>query len=205
MIAFLRGRVADKQPNRVTVDVQGVGYDVHVPLSTFYEIGDEGADVALRIHTHVREDALQLFGFLTDLERQLFERLIGISGIGPKLAIAVLSGMDPRELLAAVQRGDVARLTGIPGIGKKTAERIVLELRDRLAQIAAPAAAGARRRTTRSTRQGCARARSTSTSGRTACATICTSRSPPHGSGPRRSTTCCSTARPGSARRRWPT
>jgi Holliday junction DNA helicase RuvA len=142
MIAFLRGRVADKQPNRVIVDVQGVGYDVHVPLSTFYEVGDEGAEVALRIHTHVREDALQLFGFLTDLERQLFERLIGISGIGPKLAIAVLSGMDPRELLAAVQRGDVARLTGIPGIGKKTAERIVLELRDRLAQLAAPAAAG---------------------------------------------------------------
>jgi Holliday junction DNA helicase RuvA len=140
MIAFLRGRVADKQPNRVVVEVQGVGYDVHVPLSTFYEIGDAGAEVALRIHTHVREDALQLFGFLTDLERQLFERLIGISGIGPKLAIAVLSGMDPRELLAAVQRGDVARLTGIPGIGKKTAERIVLELRDRLAQIAVPAA-----------------------------------------------------------------
>ena len=141
MIAFLRGRVVDKQPNRVIVDIQGVGYDVHVPLSTFYEIGDEGADVALRVHTHVREDALQLYGFLTDLERQLFERLISISGIGPKLAIVVLSGMDPRDLVAAVQRADVARLTGIPGIGKKTAERIVLELKDRLAQIAAPAAA----------------------------------------------------------------
>lgn len=141
MIAFLRGRVVDKQPNRVIVDVQGVGYDVHVPLSTFYEIGDEGADVTLRVYTHVREDALQLYGFLTDLERQLFERLIAISGIGPKLAIAVLSGMDPRELVAAVQRGDVARLTGIPGVGRKTAERIVLELRDRLAQMAvAPAA-----------------------------------------------------------------
>jgi Holliday junction DNA helicase RuvA len=143
MIAFLRGRVVDKQPNRVTVDVRGVGYDVHVPLSTFYDIADEGAEVALRIHTHVREDALQLYGFLTDLERQLFERLIGISGIGPKLAIAVLSGIDPRDLLLSVQRGDVARLTGIPGIGKKTAERIVLELKDRLAQIAvAPALAG---------------------------------------------------------------
>jgi Holliday junction DNA helicase RuvA len=141
MIAFLRGRVVDKQPNRVIVDIQGVGYDVHVPLSTFYEIGDEGADVALRVHTHVREDALQLYGFLTDLERQLFERLIGISGIGPKLAIAVLSGMDPRELVAAVQRADVARLTGIPGVGKKTAERIVLELKDRLSQVAVPAAA----------------------------------------------------------------
>jgi Holliday junction DNA helicase RuvA len=139
MIALLRGRVLDKQPNRVVVDVGGVGYDVQVPLSTFYDVGEEGADVTLRIHLHVREDALQLYGFLTELERQLFERLIGISGIGPKLAIAVLSGMEPRDLIAAVQRGDVARLTGIPGIGKKTAERIVLELRDRLAQLAAPA------------------------------------------------------------------
>ncbi len=143
MIAFLRGRVVDKQPNRVIVDIQGVGYDVHVPLSTFYEIGDEGADVALRVHTHVREDALQLYGFLTDLERQLFERLISISGIGPKLAIVVLSGMEPRDLVAAVQRADVARLTGIPGVGKKTAERIVLELKDRLAPIAVSGAAGA--------------------------------------------------------------
>src|SRR5687767_9614273 len=141
MIAFLRGRVFDKQPNRIIVDVQGVGYDVVVPLSTFYDIGDEGADVSLRVYTHVREDALQLYGFLTELERQLFERLIGISGIGPKLAIAVLSGMDPRDLVTAVQRADVARLTGIPGVGKKTAERIVLELKDRLTQIAVPAAA----------------------------------------------------------------
>ena len=132
MIAFLRGRVLDKQPNRIIVDVSGVGYDVHVPLSTFYEVGEDGAEVALRVYTHVREDALQLYGFLTDLERQLFERLIGISGIGPKLAIAVLSGMDSREADRRVQRADVARLTGIPGIGKKTAERIVLELKDRL-------------------------------------------------------------------------
>ena len=143
MIAFLRGRVTDKQPNRIVVDVQGVGYDVHVPLSTFYDVGEPGTDVALKVYTHVREDALQLYGFLTDLERQLFERLIAVSGIGPRLAIAVLSGMDPRDLLTAVQRGDVARLTGIPGVGKKTAERIVLELRDRLAQIALPQAAGA--------------------------------------------------------------
>jgi len=135
MIGFLRGRIADKQPNTLIVDVQGVGYEVHVPLSTFYEAGEPGDEITLRIHTHVREDALQLYGFLTDLERQLFERLISVSGIGPKLAIAVLSGMDSRDLLACVQRGDVARLTGIPGIGKKTAERIVLELRDRLAQI----------------------------------------------------------------------
>jgi Holliday junction DNA helicase RuvA len=142
MISFLRGRVLDKQPNRIVVDVGGVGYDVHVPLSTFYETGDEGAEVSLRVYTHVREDALQLYGFLTDLERQVFERLIGISGIGPKLAIAVLSGMDSRELIVAVQRADVARLTGIPGIGKKTAERIVLELKDRLTQLAAPAVVG---------------------------------------------------------------
>ena len=135
MIGLIRGRIADKQPNTLIVDVQGVGYEVHVPLSTFYEAGDTGAEISLRIYTHVREDALQLYGFLTELERQLFEKLIGISGIGPKLAIAVLSGMDPRELMTSVQRGDVARLTGIPGVGKKTSERIVLELRDRLGQL----------------------------------------------------------------------
>jgi Holliday junction DNA helicase RuvA len=143
MIAFLRGKVLDKHPNRLVVDVQGVGYDVHVPLSTYYEVGDPGADVMLHVHTHVREDALQLYGFLTPFEQQIFERLIGISGIGPRLAVAVLSGIDPRELVGAVQRGDVARLTAIPGIGKKTAERIVLELRDRLPQLAGVPAAGA--------------------------------------------------------------
>ena len=147
MIASLRGRVLDKQPNRLIVDVGGVGYDVHVPLSTFYEVGGEGAEIALRVYLHVREDALQLYGFLTDVERQVFERLIAVSGIGPKLAIAVLSGMDSRELIAAVQRADVARLTGIPGIGKKTAERIVLELKDRLVQLAPPAVAETARST----------------------------------------------------------
>jgi Holliday junction DNA helicase RuvA len=143
MIASLRGRVLDKQPNRIIVDVQGVGYEVHVPLSTYYDVGEEGAEISLRIHTHVREDSLQLYGFLTTLEEQLFERLIGISGIGPKLAVAVLSGIDSGELVAAVQRGDVARLTGIPGIGRKTAERIVLELKDRLAQLVVPAGVAA--------------------------------------------------------------
>ena len=138
MIAYLRGLVLDKHPNRVVVDVAGVGYDVYVPLSTFYDLGEAGAEVSLRIHLHVREDTLQLYGFLTELERQLFERLIGISGIGPKLAIAVLSGMDPRDMVAAVERADVARLTRIPGVGKKTAERIVLELKDKIAQLAAP-------------------------------------------------------------------
>jgi Holliday junction DNA helicase RuvA len=142
MIAFLRGRVLDKQPNRLVLDVNGVGYEVLVPLSTYYEVPDEGGEVALRVHTHVREDALLLFGFLTDLERQLFERLIAVSGIGPRLAIAVLSGLDAREIITAVQRADVARLTGIPGIGRKTAERIVLELKDRLAAFAAAPATG---------------------------------------------------------------
>src|SRR4029453_7494164 len=142
MIAFLRGRVLDKQPNRIILDVNGVGYDVQVPLSTFYEVAEEGTEISLRIYTHVREDALQLYGFISDVERQLFERMLGISGIGPKLAIAVLSGMDSRELIVAVQRADVARLTSIPGIGKNTAERIVRELKDRLTQLAAPAVVG---------------------------------------------------------------
>ena len=138
MIAFLRGTILDKQPNLIIVDVQGVGYEVHVPLSTYYELGDDGVEVALKIYTHVRDDALQLYGFLTSLEQQLFERLIGISGIGPKLALAILSGIEPRELVTAVQRADVARLTGVPGIGRKTAERIVLELKDRLTHLAVP-------------------------------------------------------------------
>ena len=143
MIAFLRGRIIDKQPNLIIIDVQGVGYEVHVPLSTYYDAGEAGAEAALRIHTHVREDALQLYGFLTQLEEQLFERLISISGIGPKLGIAVLSGIEPAALVTAIQRGDIARLTGIPGVGKKTAERIVLELKDRLAQMAAAPAGAA--------------------------------------------------------------
>jgi holliday junction DNA helicase RuvA len=134
MISFLRGRVLDKHPNRLTVDVNGVGYDLHVPLSTYYRVAEPPGEVALRVYTHVREDALQLYGFLTDLERQLFERLIGVSGIGPKMGVALLS-MEARELVACVQRADVARLTGIPGVGKKTAERIVLELKDRVAQL----------------------------------------------------------------------
>lgn len=137
MIAFLRGQVVDKQPDRLIVDVHGVGYEVHVPLSTYYNVGEQGADLALRIYTHVREDALQLYGFLTPLEQELFERLIGISGIGPKLALAVLSGIESSELIGSIQRGDIARLTRIPGVGKKTAERMVLELKDRLAKMAA--------------------------------------------------------------------
>ena len=143
MIAFLRGRVLEKQPSRIIVDVGGVGYDLAVPLSTFYTAGDAGAEIVLRVHTHVREDQLALFGFATALELAVFERLIAISGIGPKLALSVLSGIEPRELVAAVQRGDHGRLTRIPGVGKKTAERIVIELRDRLPKAVEAAGAGA--------------------------------------------------------------
>jgi Holliday junction DNA helicase RuvA len=132
VIAQLRGRILEKHPNRVIVDVNGVGYDVFVPLSTFYVLGEAGGDVTLRTHTHVREDALALYGFATLLEQELFERLIGVSGIGPKLALAVLSGIEPLELIRAIERGDIARLTAIPGVGKKTSERLVLELKDRL-------------------------------------------------------------------------
>lgn len=142
MIAYLHGRIVEKQPSRVIVDVDGVGYDVAVPLSTFYGLGEVGSDIVLRIHTHVREDALSLYGFATRLEQQLFERLIGVSGIGPKLALAVLSGIEPPDLIRAVERADVARLTAIPGVGKKTSERIVLELRDRLPRIEVGAEAG---------------------------------------------------------------
>jgi holliday junction DNA helicase RuvA len=135
VIAQLRGRILEKHPNRVVVDVGGVGYDVFVPLSTFYGLGDAGSEISLRIHTHVREDALALYGFRTILEQDLFERLIGVSGIGPKVALGVLSGIEPLELMRAIERSDVARLTAIPGVGRKTSERIVLELKDRLPRV----------------------------------------------------------------------
>jgi Holliday junction DNA helicase RuvA len=137
MIGLLRGTLFEKKPSRLIVDVAGVGYDVQVPLSTFYVLGDPGAQVSLRIYTHVREDVLALYGFATALEQDLFERLIGTSGIGPKLALAVLSGIEPAELIKAIRQQDVARLTAIPGVGKKTAERIGLELKDRLPALVA--------------------------------------------------------------------
>jgi len=145
VIAHLSGRILEKQPNRVVIDVSGVGYDVSVPLSTFYGLGEAGGEIALRIHTHVREDALALYGFSTSLELDLFERLIGTSGIGPKLALAVLSGIEPHDLVRAIEQADVARLTAIPGVGKKTSERIVVELKDRLPRLgpAVRAASGA--------------------------------------------------------------
>ena len=135
MIAHLRGSILEKHPNRIVIDVNGVGYDVFVPLSTFYGLGEPGAAIALRIHTHVREDALLLYGFATLLEQELFERLIGVSGIGAKVALSVLSGIEPQEFIRAIERGDLARLTAIPGVGKKTSERIVLELKDRLPRV----------------------------------------------------------------------
>lgn len=132
MIARIAGTLAEKSPGRIIVDVQGVGYDLQVPLSTFYGLGELGGAVALRVHTHVREDVIALYGFATRLEQDLFERLIAISGIGPKLALAVLSGIEAPDLVRAIRAHDVARLTAIPGVGKKTAERIGLELKDRL-------------------------------------------------------------------------
>jgi Holliday junction DNA helicase RuvA len=135
MIARLRGTLVDKAPSRIVIDVGGVGYDVQIPLSTFYPLGEAGSKVELRVHTHVREDTLALFGFATPLEHALFERLISINGVGPKLALAVLSGIEPAELIRAVRGQDVARLTKIPGVGKKTAERIGLELKDRLPDV----------------------------------------------------------------------
>ena len=137
MIAHLSGTLLEKHVQRIVVDVGGVGYDVAVPLSTFYTVGEPGARIALRIHTHVREDQLQLFGFGTALEQTLFERLISVSGIGPKVGLSVLSGIEPEQLVRAIRSGDVARLVKIPGVGKKTAERLVLELKDRLPEVSA--------------------------------------------------------------------
>jgi len=141
MIAHLRGTLLEKHPNQAVVEAGGVGYDVTIPVSTFSHLPDAGAEVRLRIHTHVREDALSLYGFLTQDEKILFEKLIGVSGIGPGLANKVLSGMAAPDLIRAIQQGEVESLVHIPGVGKKTAERMVLELRDNL-PAAAPGGAG---------------------------------------------------------------
>jgi Holliday junction DNA helicase RuvA len=137
MIALLRGTLIEKHPNQAIVETGGVGYDVAIPVSTFTRLPDAGAEVRLRIHTHVREDALALYGFLTQDEKALFEKLIGVGGIGPTLAVKILSGLAAAELIPAIRRGEVEKLVRIPGVGKKTAERMVLELRDKL-----PAATG---------------------------------------------------------------
>lgn len=132
MIAHLRGRLLIKHPNQAIVETNGVGYDVTISVPTFSELPASGSEVALHIHTHVREDAIALYGFLRPAEKQLFERLISVSGIGPKLAITILSGMPADDIVNAIRGNDVAKLTRVPGIGKKTAERMVLELRDKL-------------------------------------------------------------------------
>jgi Holliday junction DNA helicase RuvA len=136
MIAHLRGKLLAKHPNQAIVEAAGVGYDVTISVPTFSDLPVPGSEVALHIHTHVREDALALYGFLRPSEKVLFEKLLTVSGIGPKLAITILSGMAADEMVGAIRGNDVARLTRIPGIGKKTAERMVLELRDKLPQTA---------------------------------------------------------------------
>lgn len=135
MIAYLSGKLLEKQTNTAIVDVGGVGYEVSIPLSTFYELGDVGSDVSLRIYTHVREDAIQLFGFKTLRERDLYLRLISVQGIGAKSGITMLSGMSADEIIVAIRTNDLARLTSIPGVGRKTAERLVIELRDKVGEL----------------------------------------------------------------------
>ncbi len=136
MIGQIRGRLADKRPNQLLVDVGGVGYQVQVPLSTFAALGELYTEVTLLIHTHVREDALALYGFLSSREKHFFELLLSASGVGPALALKILSGMSVEELVPAIRGGDLARLTRIPGVGRKTAERIVVELKDKLEAVA---------------------------------------------------------------------
>jgi Holliday junction DNA helicase RuvA len=139
MIAHLSGTLLAKHATSVIVDVGGVGYEVTIPVTTFYDLGEPNSPVRLRIHTHVREDALQLFGFRTERERELFTLLISVSGIGPKSGIAMLSGMSADEIVSAIRTNNLARLTSIPGVGKKTAERVVIELRDKMAALSSPA------------------------------------------------------------------
>ena len=132
MFAHLRGFLLEKHPNQVILDVNGAGYDVTIPIGVFASLPSPGTEVRLHIHTHVREDAIALFGFLTRDEKLLFEKLISVSGIGPKLGITVLSGLATEDLISAIRRGEVERLVRIPGVGKKTAERLIVELRDKL-------------------------------------------------------------------------
>ena len=136
MIAQLSGKLIHKEPNSAIIDIGGVGYEVIIPLSTFYELGEPGSDVSLKVHTHVREDALQLFGFWTPREKELFLKLTSVSGVGPKLGITMLSGMPAAELITAITNNDLVKLTSIPGVGRKTAERVVVELREKLATMA---------------------------------------------------------------------
>ena len=137
MIAHLRGRVLRKAPQEVVMDVGGVGYRVAIPVSTFYRVGEEGDELSLRIHTHVREDTLALFGFISGAEHEVFERLIAVAGVGPRLALGILSGIEVSDFVAALRSNDLARLTRIPGVGKKTAERLVVDLKDKMPPLSA--------------------------------------------------------------------
>src|SRR6202521_2422856 len=139
MIAHLSGTLLSKQATSVILDVGGVGYEITIPVSTFYDLEEPGANVQLRIYTHVREDALQLYGFKTARERELFLQLISVSGVGPGLAIKLLSGMNADEMVASIRTNNLARLVSIPGVGRKTAERLVVDLRDRIAALSSPA------------------------------------------------------------------
>ena len=143
MIGYLKGTLIEKKPSSVLMDVNGVGYLVTIPVSTFYDLPEEGTPLSLYIHTHVREDILALYGFRTTREKVLFEKLIGVSGIGPKMAIAFLSGMSVDELIPAIQRQDILKLTTIPGVGRKTAERVALELREQISALLSEAAQAA--------------------------------------------------------------
>lgn len=142
MIAFLSGKLLEKTASSVIVDVAGVGYEVLIPLSTFYEIGEVGSEIKLRIYTHVREDAIQLFGFKTNQERDLYLKLISVQGVGAKSAITMLSGLSADEIIEAIRKDNLPKLTAIPGVGRKTAERLVVELRDKVGELAMTAAAG---------------------------------------------------------------
>jgi holliday junction DNA helicase RuvA len=135
MIAHLKGKLLSKKASHVVIEAGGVGYGVSIPVSTFYELGDVGGETGLFIYTHIREDTLALYGFRTEQEKSLFEKLIGVSGVGPKLAITILSGLETADLIPAIQRANVERLVHIPGVGRKTAERLILELKDKLAGL----------------------------------------------------------------------
>jgi Holliday junction DNA helicase RuvA len=135
VIAYLEGRLARKSPSQVVVLVAGVGYKLFIPVSTYYELPEEGSEVALHVHTHVREDVLALYGFATVTEERLFQRLIAVNGVGPALALKVMSGLEPKALVDAIRSSDLRRLGSIPGVGRKTAERLVVELRDKMAEL----------------------------------------------------------------------
>ena len=144
MIAHLRGKLLSKKADRVILEAAGVGYEVFIPVSTFYELGEVGADISLHIYTHVREDVFALYGFRTEREKRMFERLMTVSGVGPRLAVTILSGLELEDLIPAIRKSDIATLTRIPGVGRKTAERLALELREKLDELSLPAEGEAR-------------------------------------------------------------